>query len=31
VDLGSPVSSNYFDRAPFKFNGIIRSMDVKLL
>jgi arylsulfatase A-like enzyme len=30
VDLGSPVSLNYFDRAPFKFNGTIMSVVVEL-
>jgi arylsulfatase len=31
VDLGSVVSLKYMDRAPFKFNGIIRSAKVDLL
>jgi arylsulfatase len=30
VDLGSPVSVDYFDRRPFEFNGKIRSVDVSL-
>jgi arylsulfatase len=30
VDLGSPVSLDYFDRAPFKFDGTIDSVDVSL-
>ena len=30
VDLGSPVSMDYFDRRPFKFDGNISSVDVKL-
>ena len=30
VDLGSPVSINYFDRAPFKFDGKIEKVAVKL-
>jgi arylsulfatase len=30
VDLGSPVSLNYFDRAPFKFDGKIDSVSVEL-
>jgi arylsulfatase len=29
IDLGSPVSVDYFDRAPFKFNGSIDEMYVK--
>ena len=29
MDLGSPVSVDYFDNAPFKFNGIIDQMHVK--
>lgn len=28
-DLGSPVSLNYYDKAPFKFNGTINSVDIK--
>ena len=28
VDLGSPVSLDYFDRAPFRFTGTIRGVDV---
>ena len=31
VDLGSPVSLNYFDQAPFEFNGKINSVKVSLL
>ena len=30
VDLGSPVSLDYFDRAPFAFNGKIESVKVEL-
>lgn len=30
VDLGSPVSLDYFDRAPFKFNGKIERVIVEL-
>jgi arylsulfatase len=30
VDLGSPVSLDYFDRAPFRFDGIISSVGVQL-
>jgi arylsulfatase len=30
VDLGSPVSIDYFDRAPFKFDGKIEKVAVKL-
>jgi arylsulfatase A-like enzyme len=30
VDLGSPVSLNYFDRAPFPFTGKIGEVKVKL-
>src|SRR5271165_6118307 len=30
VDLGSPVSLDYFDRAPFAFNGKIQSVKVDL-
>jgi arylsulfatase len=29
TDLGSPVSVDYFDQAPFKFNGKIANMHVK--
>ena len=31
IALGSPVSLDYFDRAPFKFNGIIDEMHVRYL
>lgn len=31
VDLGSPVSLDYFDKAPFAFNGRIMAVDVKYL
>ncbi len=31
TDLGSPVSTDYFDEAPFKFNGEISSVKVKYL
>jgi arylsulfatase A-like enzyme len=30
VDLGSPVSLDYFDRAPFKFDGTIEKVTVEL-
>ena len=30
VDLGSPVSLDYFDRRPFRFNGTIEKVEVKL-
>jgi len=30
VDLGSPVSIDYFDRRPFRFDGKINRVDVKL-
>jgi arylsulfatase len=30
VDLGSPVSLDYFDRAPFKFGGKIEKVVVEL-
>ena len=30
IDLGSPVSPGYFDRRPFKFNGKIEKVEVKL-
>jgi arylsulfatase len=30
VDLGSTVSLDYFDRRPFKFEGKIEGVDVKL-
>ena len=30
VDLGSPVSFDYFDRAPFAFNGKIGAVTVDL-
>ena len=30
-DLGSPVSLDYYDRAPFKFNGEINTVHVKYL
>ncbi len=30
VDLGSPVSLNYFDRRPFKFDGKIEKVEVNL-
>jgi hypothetical protein len=29
TDLGSPVSLDYFDRAPFPFNGKIEKVDVE--
>ena len=30
VDLGSPVSLDYFNRAPFKFDGKIEQVAVQL-
>ena len=30
IDLGSPVSLDYFDRRPFRFNGKIEEVEVKL-
>jgi arylsulfatase len=30
VDLGSPVSLDYFDRRPFRFSGTINSLNVEL-
>jgi hypothetical protein len=29
ADLNSPVSLDYYDRAPFKFNGKINSINIK--
>ena len=29
TDLGSPVSPDYFENAPFKFNGKIEKVHVK--
>jgi arylsulfatase len=29
--LGSPVSLDYYDKAPFKFNGKIEQVHVKYL
>ena len=29
TDLGSPVSVDYYDKAPFKFNGTISNMHVE--
>jgi hypothetical protein len=29
--LGSPVSLDYFDKAPFKFNGKIEQVQVKYI
>ena len=31
TDLGSPVSVDYYDKAPFKFNGKIESTHVKYI
>ena len=31
TDLGSPVSLDYFDKAPFAFNGKIDEVKVKYL
>ncbi len=30
IDLGSPVSHEYHERKPFKFDGKSRRVDVKL-
>ncbi|MGF6495285.1 hypothetical protein ABIE56_003484 [Luteibacter sp. 621] len=30
VDLGSPVSPDYFDRRPFRFDGEIHRVDVSV-
>jgi len=30
VDLGSPVSLDYFDRRPFAFDGKITTVEVQL-
>jgi arylsulfatase len=30
IDLGSPVSLEYFDRRPFKFNGRIQNVAVTM-
>ena len=30
VDLGSPVSRDYYDRSPFKFDGKISRVKVEL-
>ncbi|MCV7229581.1 hypothetical protein [Mycolicibacterium komossense] len=30
VDLGSPVSPDYFDRRPFRFDGTIARVDVEV-
>lgn len=30
VDLGSPVSPDYFDRRPFRFEGTIERVDVEV-
>lgn len=30
MDLGSPVSLDYFDRAPFRFDGRIEKVEVQL-
>ena len=31
VDLGSPVALDYYDRAPFKFNGKIEKIHISYL
>jgi hypothetical protein len=31
TDLGSPASFDYFDKAPFTFDGLINSVHIKLL
>ena len=30
VDLGSPVSLDYFDRRPFALNGTVKEINVEL-
>ena len=30
IDLGSPVSLDYFDRRPFQFDGTIEKVEVEL-
>jgi arylsulfatase len=30
-DLGSPVALDYYDRAPFAFNGSIEKIDIKYM
>lgn len=30
VDLGSPVSPDYFDRRPYRFNGTVERIDVEV-
>jgi len=31
VDLGSPVALDYYDRAPFRFNGKIEKIDIRYI
>ena len=31
TDLGSPVSLDYYDKAPFKFNGKIQQVHIKYI
>ena len=31
VDLGSPVSLDYHERAPFAFNGTIRKIQIRYI
>jgi len=31
MDLGSPVSLDYHERAPFKFNGQIEKINIKYI
>ena len=31
IDLGSPVSVEYYDQAPFKFNGKIKGARIEYL
>ena len=31
IALGSPVSLDYYDKAPFKFNGTIEQVHVKYI
>jgi len=31
VDLGSPVALDYFDRAPFAFNGKIEKIHISYM
>jgi len=31
VDMGSPVALDYFDKAPFRFNGKIEKIYIRYL